>query len=119
MIKSYKELIVWRKSIDLAKKIYTTTGKFPKAEIYGITSQMRRAAVSIPSNIAEGFVRSYRKEFAQFVAIAFGSGAELETQLFLVKELNYIKEGEFQELDGLTNEVMGMLNTLITKLKIN
>lgn len=117
MIKSYKELTVWQKSLDLAKKIYKITDKFPKSEIYGLTSQIRRAAVSIPSNLAEGFVRSHTKEFAQFTAIAFGSGAELETQLLLAKGLDYIKEGEFQELDGLINEIMKMLNALITKLK--
>ncbi len=117
MIKSYKELTVWQKSLDLAKRIYKATDKFPKSEIYGLTSQIRRAAVSIPSNLAEGFVRSYRKEFAQFTAIAFGSGAELETQLLLAKELGYIKEGDFRELNSLIDEIMRMLNTLITKLK--
>lgn len=79
MINSYKDLIVWQKSFDLVRQIYQLTDNFPKMEIYGLTSQMRRAAISIPSNIAEGFVRKHTKEFSQFVSIAFGSGAELET----------------------------------------
>ena len=78
---------------------------------------MRRAVVSIPSNIAEGFVRKHAKEFSQFISIAFGSGAELETQLLLSKELKFIAEKEFNEIDSLLLEVMKMLNSLLSKLK--
>lgn len=117
MISSYKQLIVWQKSFSLAKKVYELTNKFPKSEIYGLTSQMRRAAASIPSNIAEGFVRKHTKEFSQFVSIAFGSGAELETQLLLAKELNFMADQEFKETEDLLGEVMKMLNSLISKLK--
>lgn len=119
MINSYKELIVWQKSFDLVKKIYKLTDNFPKSEIYGLTSQMRRAAISIPSNIAEGFVRKHTKEFSQFISIAFGSGAELETQLLLAKDLNFVSEGEFKNLDNLLSEIMKMLNSLLAKLKKN
>src|SRR3989344_5300615 len=112
MINSYKELIVWQKSFDLVKKIYKLTDNFPKSETYGLISQMRRAVISIPSNIAEGFVRKHTKEFSQFISIAFGSGAELETQLLLSKELKFIAEKEFSEVDSLLLEVMKMLNSL-------
>ena len=117
MINSYKDLIVWQKSFQLVKKIYKVTEKFPHSEIYGLTSQMRRASISMPSNIAEGFVRKHTKEFSQFISIAFGSGAELETQLLLVKELGYITEEKFKELDPLLLEIMKVLNSLLSKLK--
>ncbi|MBU4348559.1 four helix bundle protein [Patescibacteria group bacterium] len=116
MLNSYKELIVWQKSFKLIKKIYKVTENFPKSEIYGLSSQMRRASISIPSNIAEGFVRKHKKEFSQFVSIAFGSGAELETQLLLSKELKFITDEEFNEIDCLLQEVMKMLNSLKSKL---
>ncbi len=116
MLNSYKELIVWQKSFELVKKIYKITENFPKSEIYGLTSQVRRASVSIPSNIAEGFVRKHKKEFSQFISIAFGSGAELETQLLLSKELKFITDKDFNEIDGLLQEIMKMLNSLKSKL---
>ena len=117
MINSYKDLIVWQKSFDLVRQIYQLTDNFPKMEIYGLTSQMRRAAISIPFNIAEGFVRKHTKEFSQFVSIAFGSGAELETQLLLAKDLKFIEEKEFNKLNHLLQEIMKMLNSLLYKLK--
>ena len=116
MLNSYKELIVWQKSFELVKKIYRITENFPKSEVYGLTSQMRRAVVSIPSNIAEGFVRKHKKEFSQFISIAFGSGAELETQILLSKELKFITDKDFHELDSLLQEIMKMLNSLKSKL---
>ncbi len=85
--KSFKELIVWQKSIHLVKAIYKTTEQFPKSELYGLTNQMRRAAVSIPSNIAEGYKRKSRLEFLHFLSIAEASAAELETQIIIAKEL--------------------------------
>ena len=81
MIHSYKNLLVWQRSMDLVVAIYGLTKKFPKEEIYGLTSQMRRASVSIPSNIAEGRFRGTRKDYLQFLRIAYSSGAELETQM--------------------------------------
>jgi len=93
------------------------TNKFPASEIYGLTSQMRRAAISIPSNIAEGYCRGSRKEFSQFVNIAFASGAELETQIMLAKSLKYRNKENFKKSEQLLNEVMRMLNGLLKKLK--
>lgn len=119
MIHSYRELVVWQKSMDLAVKIYDLTDKFPKEEICGLTSQMRRAAVSIPSNIAEGRMRGYRKEFKQFLYNAYGSGGELETQLELSKRLVKTKDFNYQEVDSLLTEVMKMLNAIINKIRIS
>ena len=102
--------------MDLVKEIYILTSKFPKSEIFSLTSQMRRSAVSIPSNIAEGFNRRHKKEFSQFISISFGSGAELETQILLAKSLRFSKEENFQKCEQLLVEVMKMLNKLITNL---
>src|SRR3990172_8998561 len=96
MIKSYKELIVWQKAFQLAKLIYKLTRNFPKSEIFGLVSQMQRCAVSIVSNIAEGYSRGHRQEYLQFLRVAFGSGAELETQLLLSYELELINKVEFE-----------------------
>lgn len=84
-ISSYKDLLVWQKALELSVEIYNLTENFPKEEIYGLTSQIRRAAVSIPSNIAEGRYRGSKKDFSQFLRIAYASGAELETQLEIAK----------------------------------
>lgn len=88
-MQTYKDLLVWQKSIDLVIEIYTVTSSFPSEEKFGLVSQMRRAAVSIPSNIAEGYARKNRKENAQFVNIAFGSGTELETQIIIAQRLAF------------------------------
>lgn len=117
-MKSYKELIVWRKSFELTKDIYKVTVSFPREELYGLVSQMRRAALSIPSNIAEGFSRSYTKEFIQFLRIAFGSGAELETQLLLAKELKFLKVEDYDNLGQTLQEIMRMLNKMINSLNL-
>lgn len=117
MIKSYKDLIVWQKAFILAKEIYRLTNLFPKTETYGLISQMRRCAISIPSNIAEGFARKYRKEYTQFISISFGSGAELETQLLLSKELKLASAEEFYKAERLLIEVMKMLNVMLQKLR--
>ena len=106
-LKSYKELIVWQKSIGLVKEIYQITKMFPKEELYCITSQMRRAAISIPSNIAEGALRKNTKEYLQFLRIAFGSSSELETQIIIVKEL--YKDINYSVADSLLEEVQKML----------
>lgn len=115
-IESYRDLVVWQKSVNLVIVIYELTAKFPKEEIYGLTSQMRRSVVSLPSNIAEGKYRGTRKDFAQFLRIAFGSGAELETQLEIARRLDLISEQEYQQTQALLNEVMKMLNVFISKL---
>ena len=116
-IKSYKELIVWQKSIKLVKEIFILTAKFPKSELYGIVSQMRRSAVSIPSNIAEGNGRNSRKEYCHSLSIAFGSALELETQLIIAKELNFVRGDEFMKIEQLLDEILRMLNSLREKMR--
>lgn len=116
---SYKDLIVWQKAKALAIAVYELTEQFPKSEIYGLISQMRRCSVSIPSNIAEGRRRGSKKDFCQFVRIAYGSGAELETQIEIAKELSFGKSLDFQKVDGLLQEVMKMLNTMSFSLQAN
>lgn len=163
-IRSYKDLTVWQKSLELSLLIYQQsekprvlpedecfqvspawrdehtansfavklaekipralpvelhkiTKKFPKEETYGLISQIRRSAVSIPSNVAEGYSRHRRLEYIQFLQIAFASGAELETQLLIAKSLGYVLIEEFTRVNNLLQEVMKMLNSLIRKLK--
>lgn len=116
-IKTYKELIVWQKSIQLVKEVYILTKDFPNSEIYGLTSQMRRAAVSIPSNIAEGYGRKSSKSYAQFYSIAFGSALELETQLIIAKELKLSLNSKFESSEKLLEEVCKMLNSMLTKAR--
>lgn len=111
-IYSYKDLIVWQKSVELAKKIYNLTRKFPKDELYNSVSQMRRAAISIPSNIAEGNGRSHGKEYGHFLSIAYGSALELETQLIITKDLDFAGKGEYDVVEGLLIEVLKMLNKM-------
>ena len=118
-LKSFKELIVWQKSMDLAVLIFDLTSKFPKSELYGLVSQMRRAAVAIPSNIAEGYGRRSRKEFHQFIAIAYSSALELETQLLLTKRLKFVSSNDFTKTYSLLQENLKMLNSLLSKLKTN
>lgn len=115
-IKSYKELIVWQKSYQLVLLVYKHTTFFPKEEMFGLVSQMRRAAVSIPSNIAEGNTRAGVKEYLQFLRVAFASGAELETQLLLSKDLGLINENDYITINSLLIEVMKMLNALMSKI---
>lgn len=115
-MQTYKELIVWQRGIQLTKAVYRITEKFPKSEMFGLTSQMRRAAVSIPANIAEGYARKHRAEYIQFARIAYGSGAELETFFVLVEELKYVPESDMTEPSRLLNETMRMLNKFISSL---
>lgn len=117
MINSYRDLIVWQKAMKLVLAVYVLTDKFPKEETFGLISQMRRAAVSIPSNIAEGRLRGYRKEYKQFLLNAFGSGGELETQIEIGKQLQKTKMLDYEEIELLLDEVMRMLNSMISKLK--
>ncbi len=116
MLNSYKELNVWKKSVDLVIEIYKLTEYFPKSEIYGLTNQIRRAAISLPSNIAEGYSRRHKKEYIQFLRIAFGSGAELETQLVIAKKIKLANLIEFKQCEELLVEIMKMLNKLISTL---
>lgn len=111
--KSFRDLIVWQKSRDLAVMVYGLTNDFPKSELYGLTSQMRRASVSISSNIAESYHRFHEKEKRQLLAIAFGSGAELESQTEIAKVL--FPELHYQEIDAMLVEVMKILNSFLAK----
>lgn len=117
MLGTYKNLVVWQKSIDLVIEIYRLTSLFPKTELYGLTNQMRRASVSIPSNIAEGYTRKHRREYIQFCRVAFGSGAELETQIIIARRLEFVPLMEFKKSDELLDEIMKMLNRLIASLE--
>ena len=110
---NHKNLIVWQKSMELVTAIYVVTKTFPKEELFGIVLQMRRSAVSIPSNIAEGYGRVYDKETVKFLSVALGSASELETQLIISKDLDYIAIQEAQQLTKLTEEVIRMLAALI------
>ena len=112
---NFKELIVWQKAMELAKEIYRLTRLLPKEELYALSSQMRRAAVSIPSNIAEGQARNSRREFISFLSIAKGSSAELQTQCLLCETLGYLQKGNTQQALILA-EVSRMLNSLIKSL---
>lgn len=116
MIKTYRDLLVWNKGIEITTKIYLITEKFPRSEIYGLVSQMRRSAVSIPSNIAEGRSRGTRKDFAQFLRIALGSSSELETQLEISKNLNFLNSSEYSQILKELGEIGMMLRAIIRKL---
>jgi four helix bundle protein len=116
-IVSYKDLIVWQKGMDLAEMVYQFTAEYPKAELYSLTDQMRRAAVSIVSNIAEGKGRESKLEYLHFLAIAQGSLTELETQILLSIRLKYLAENEAVKPLSLCDEIGRMLNTMRTQLK--
>mgnify|MGYP001614635395 CR=1 FL=1 len=115
--KSYRDLIVWRKSVDLSVLVYELTEHFPRDERYALTSQMRRAVVSIPSNIAEGRSRSTKKDFCNFLHIALGSAAELETQIEIAKRISKTEVLSYKVVESLLTEVMKMLHSLISKLE--
>jgi four helix bundle protein len=116
-MKTHHDLTVWKKSIEFVTNVYQITKGFPKEEIYGLTNQLRRASVSIPSNIAEGAARSHNKEFVQFLFIALGSASEIETQLVISKNLKFIGEKEYLKLNEEIVEIRKMLNGLIKSIK--
>ena len=115
-ITSYKDLKMWQKAKDFTVHIYRTTEQFPKEEQYGLVSQSRRASVSIASNIAEGFRRRFPKEKIQFLRMAYGSGAEIETQLIIAYELGYLEKEEYEKLTNELAEIMKIINVVINKL---
>lgn len=117
--RSYRDLEVWKRSIALVKDIYEATSQFPPAENFGLVQQIRRAAVSIPSNIAEGQFRNSTKEFRQFLSISLGSAAELETQLIIANQVNYLPFAEFNALLGNLEIIMKMLKKLSMSITKN
>lgn len=118
MLHSHKDLIVWQKAMELVVEVYDLVAKFPREELYGLTSQIRRSAVSMPSNIAEGRGRGTRKDFKQFLNIAYASGAELETQLEISRRLKFMSSEDSTRADDLLEEVMKMLNKMRSTLNI-
>jgi four helix bundle protein len=114
--RSYRDLNVWQLSIELVKGVYRITQKFPAAEIYALTSQIRRAAISIPSNIAEGQGRASSKEFRQFLGIAMGSMAELETQLIIATEIDYMTSFELDRFQSSIDTIRKMTKSLAKNL---
>ena len=115
-VNNFKDLKIWKVAIELVKKVYAVSSKFPKEEMYGLKSQMRRSAISIPSNVAEGFRRQHNNEFKQFLYISLGSCAELETQTIIAEELGYIDKGQtpklFEDLDHICRMTFNLLKTL-------
>ena len=114
---THKDLIVWKKGIELVKNIYLITNSFPNSEQFGLISQMRRCAVSIPSNIAEGCGRNSNKELIHFLYIALGSSSELETQIIISAELNFLENEKATECLNLLNEIIKMITSLIKSVK--
>ena len=120
-VKSYKELNVWKKGIEIVNRIYEITERFPHKENYGLSSQMQRAAVSIPSNIAEGFVRGHTAEYRQYLRVALGSCAELDTQLVIVGEREYTSQTEIlsiqKKLEYESRMIMNLIKSLMQNAK--
>ena len=115
-IQSHRDLIAYQKAYQLTLDVYQATRQFPGSELYGMVSQMRRSAVSIPCNIAEGYERGHRKEYVHFLRIARGSCSELETLLSLSKDIGYLGSQEYEMLNGLQDEAARLLRRLITSL---
>ena len=116
-MKTHKDLDVWKNGIELVVSVYKATRKYPKDELYGIVSQIRRAAVSIPSNIAEGAGRNHDREFIKFLYVSLGSLAELETQLLISQRLDFISEQENDDLNSLIKMIRSQISGLIKYLK--
>ncbi|EFK96660.1 23S rRNA-associated protein [sediment metagenome] len=119
MIKDFKDLEVWQRGIELVKNVYTSSQRFPKEEMYGLVNQMRRAAISVVSNIAEGKARQTKNEYIQFLHIALGSAAELETQVIVSNKLGYMENNCIQMLLEEINHVTRMIRKLIRSLRSN
>jgi four helix bundle protein len=116
-MRDFRNLNIWKLGIDLVKQIYNVTRSFPNSELYGLTNQMRRASVSLPSNIAEGASRKSNTDFARFLEIALGSAFELETQLILSKELEYLNQEDFEKITDNLHAFQKQLNALLTKVR--
>jgi four helix bundle protein len=118
MAESFRELLAWQKAMALVTEVYRTTEAFPRTEMYGLTSQVRRSAVSIPSNIAEGKGRSSKKEFVHFLSNARGSLCEMQTQLEIARNLGYLTTAAFDQLDEQAREVDRILNGLMKAIRV-
>ncbi len=118
-VTDYKQLKVWEKGIDIVDKVYTLTDKFPREELYGLTAQMRRAAVSVPSNVAEGFARGHAKEYRQFLRISLGSCAELDTQSIIANRRRYMTDQDLNVLAEDLDHEARMLSNLINRVGSN
>ena len=116
MKKDFKQLIVWQRAMDMVTEIYKATRTFPKEEMYGLTSQIRRSAVSIPSNIAEGSSRNSQKDFVRFLSIAIGSSFELETQLLIANKINLIDNDVYSEITNKLNQIQATLGSYKSKI---
>ena len=116
-VHSYKDLVAWQKAMDLVQDVYAITARFPSEEKFGLVSQLRRAAVSIPSNIAEGYSRRTRSDYIHFLDIARGSANEVETQLLIAIRLSFVANREVNPTVDLTNEVQRILKGLVKSLK--
>jgi four helix bundle protein len=114
-MENFRKLIIWKRTVELATNVYKVTVNFPKYELYGLTSQIRKSAVSISSNIAEGAGRRTKKDFAKFLSISYGSACELETQLLIARNLEYLKVQDFESLYQELDEIQKILFTLENK----
>jgi four helix bundle protein len=115
-VTGFRDLIVWQRAYELTFELYRMTKKFPKEEMFGLTSQIRRAAASVPANIAEGYERNHRKEYLQFLFIAKGSLGELDTYLLLARDIGYITSEDFEHVNAKRHETVKMLQGLIKSL---
>ena len=115
-IKTYKDLLIWQKGIEIVKETYLICKEIPKDELYGLQSQIKRSSVSIPSNIAEGWGRNYTKNYIQFLKYSRGSLLELETQIIISRELGFISTESYNKIQGLITEESKMLNAFIKSI---
>jgi len=116
-VRSYRELMVWQKSYALALAVYQATRAFPRSELFGLTSQLRRASVSVPANIAEGYCRRSRPDYLRFLSISQGSIGEIDTLLSLARDLSYLDAATGQQLAGVVDEIGKMLTRLTQNLR--
>lgn len=116
IVRSVRDLIVWQRGIDLVESVYLTSARWPNSELYGLTNQARRAAISIPANIAEGQGRASERDFARFVSIARGSLRELETHLVIALRLRFLEQSEYEQIMSIINEVGRLLQGLSRRL---
>src|SRR5687768_474751 len=118
-MKDFRDLLVWQKSHSLTLAVYKVSAQFPKSELYGLTSQMRRASASIPANIAEGCGKESDADFCRYIQIAMGSASEVDYHLILARDLGFLTESDYQQLNDQTQEIKRMLIGFIKKLKAN